>query len=145
MNTAKPKHVGRNISCIRLLRVMQQEALAAAMDVKLNTVIQIEKSRNVDDTQLLKVAKALGISVDGIKNFSEEAVIDYISKTGRKIGSGTTDEVTDNTIVPNNEPDCKCNTLHKLVDCYTENKRLYERLLDSEREKLGYLEKLLNK
>ena len=40
---------------------------------------------------------------------------------------------------------CTFNPLDKLVDAYEENKKLYERLLEAEKEKIAYLEKLLNK
>lgn len=149
MNIGKSNHIGRNISCIRLLRVMQQEALALAMGVKLHTVIQIERSRNVEEGQLLKVADALGISVDGIRNFSEEAVIDYILKSATNVDDKITNKIftpTKDSMInekSNVNSECNCNTLHKLVDSYTENKKLYERLLDSEKDKVGYLEKFI--
>ena len=37
------------------------------------------------------------------------------------------------------------NPLDKLIEAYDENKKLYERLLASEKEKISYLEKLADK
>jgi len=38
---------------------------------------------------------------------------------------------------------CAFNPLDKLVESYEENKKLYERLLKAEQDKIQYLEKLL--
>ena len=37
------------------------------------------------------------------------------------------------------------NPLDKLVEAYEENKKLYERLVQAERDKLSYLEELIKK
>jgi len=79
MSTAKPKHIGRNISRIRELRQMKQEALAQAMGVSQQTVSNLENSETIDDEKLSEVAKALGVSPEGIKQFSEEAVFNYFN------------------------------------------------------------------
>ena len=80
MNTAtKPKHIGRNISRIRELRGMKQEALAIAIGISQQSVSNIEGSETVEEEKLTEVAKALGVSVDAIKNFSEEAMINYFN------------------------------------------------------------------
>ena len=42
--TSKPKHIGRNISRIRELREMKQEALANAIGVSQQTISNIENS-----------------------------------------------------------------------------------------------------
>lgn len=74
----KSVHVGRNVSIIRFLRVMRRETLAGMMGVPIETVIHIESSSIVAEFLLLKVAEVLEVSVEGIKCFSEEAVLDYI-------------------------------------------------------------------
>jgi len=38
---------------------------------------------------------------------------------------------------------CTFNPVDKLIDVYEENKRLYERLLQAEKDKIAYLEKLI--
>ena len=82
MSTAiKPKHIGRNISRIRELKDMKQEALAQALGTSQQAVSAIENSENVDEQKLIEVAKALGVSVEAIKNFSEEAVFNIIGNT----------------------------------------------------------------
>jgi len=72
MSTAtKPKHIGRNISRIRELRGMKQEALAIAIGMSQQTISNIEGSETVDDEKLNVIAEALGVSAEAIKNFSD--------------------------------------------------------------------------
>lgn len=57
MNTAtKTKHIGRNISRIRELRGMKQEALAQAIGVSQQSVSNIEGSETVDEEKLKAIA-----------------------------------------------------------------------------------------
>lgn len=133
MNTAtKPKHIGRNISRIRELRGMKQEALAIAIGVSQQSVSNIEGSEIVDEEKLQAIAEVLGVTADGIKNYSDEAVFNII---------GNTVNNHDNASFFQYQP--TFNPLDKLVEAYEENKKLYERLVQAEKEKLEYLEKLL--
>ncbi|MGQ7945639.1 helix-turn-helix domain-containing protein [Flavobacterium sp. WC2509] len=131
--TAKPKHIGRNISRIRELREMKQEALAIALGVSQQTVSNMENSESIEDEKLAEVAKALGVNEAVLKNFSEEAVFNII---------GNTVNNHDNGALFNYQPNF--NPIEKLVEVFEENKKLYERLVQAEKEKNSYLEKLLN-
>lgn len=134
MNTTQnPGHLGRKISKIRELRGMKQEALAIALGVSQQTVSNIENSEKVEEALLEKVAKALEVSVEGIKNFSEEAVLNIIGNTYN----------VDNSSAVNYG--CTFNPLDKVVALFEEKEKLYERLLKAEKEKVEYLEKLFNK
>lgn len=136
METAtKPKHIGRNISRIRELRGMKQEVLATAIGVSQQSVSNIEASEIVDEEKLNAIAEVLGVSAEAIKNFSEEGVINYFNSFN---------EAVNNSHFGNNNH-CTFNPLDKLVESYEENKKLYERLVQSEKDKVVYLEKLLNK
>jgi transcriptional regulator with XRE-family HTH domain len=133
MNTAtKPKHIGRNISRIRELRGMKQEALAIAIGVSQQSVSNIEGSETVEEEKLKAIAEVLGVTPDGIKNYNDEAVFNII---------GNTVNNHDNASFFQYQP--TFNPLDKLVEAYEENKKLYERLLESEKEKITYLEKLI--
>lgn len=135
MNTAtKPKHIGRNISRIRELREMKQEALAMAIGVSQQTISNIENSETVDEDKLQEIAKALGVSTEAIKSFSEEAVINYFNNNFYDNSHST----VGNTL-------CTFNPLDKVVALYEEKEKLYERLLQAEKDKVTYLEKLLDK
>jgi transcriptional regulator with XRE-family HTH domain len=128
MNTTKPNHIGRKISRIRELRNMKQEALAHAMGTNQQAISILENSEVVEDEKLAEVAKALGVTVEAIKNFSEEAVINYFNTFN--------EAVTNSNFGHSNT--CNFNPLDKVVE-------LYERLVQAEKDKVVYLEKLLNK
>ena len=131
---AKPSHIGRKISRIRELRDMKQEALAQALGTNQQAISAIENSETIDEEKLIQVAKALGVTVEAIKNFSDEAAINYFNNFYDNSSGGN------GIFNPNH---CTFNPLDKLVEAYDENKKLYERLLESEKEKIAYLEKLL--
>ena len=134
MNTAeKTGHIGRKISKIRELRGMKQEALAIAIGVSQQTVSNIENSETVEETVLQKVADALEVTVEGIKNFSEEAVLNIIGNTYN----------VDNSSAVNYG--CTFNPLDKVIALFDEKEKLYERLLKAEQDKVAYLERLMAK
>jgi len=133
----KPYHIGRKISRIRELKDMKQEALAQALGMSQQTVSAIENSETIDEEKLIDVAKALGVTVEAIKNFSEEGMISYFNTFN--------DNSTANGLVNNtNSNNCTFHPLDKLMESVEENKKLYERLLQAEKDKIEYLEKLLN-
>jgi len=122
--TAKPNHIGRKISRIRELRDMKQEALAQALGTNQQAISIMENSETIEEEKLIEVAKALGVSVDAIKNFSEDAVLNIIGNTYH-----------DSSVVNGNAFNCNFNPLDKVIE-------LYERLLQAEKDKNDYLEKL---
>jgi transcriptional regulator with XRE-family HTH domain len=131
----KPKHIGRNISRIRELRGMKQEALAFAIGVTQQTVSNIEGSEAIEQEKLDAIAEVLGVSAEAIKNYSDEAVFNII---------GNTINNNDNASMNSNiQYQPTFNPLDKLIESYEENKKLYERLVQVEKEKNEYLEKLL--
>jgi transcriptional regulator with XRE-family HTH domain len=103
MSTAtKPKHIGRNISRIRELRGMKQEALAIAIGMSQQTISNIEGSETVDDEKLNVIAEALGVSAEAIKNFSDEAVLNIMGNT-----------LHDSSFINGNNYNCTFNPLDK--------------------------------
>ena len=132
----KPNHMGRKISRIRELKDMKQEALAQAMGTNQQAVSILENSETIDDEKLKEVAKALDVSVEAIKNFSDEGVINYFNTFNDSVSNSSFGQGTYNN-------ECTFNPLDKLVEVYEENKKLYERLLKSEQHKIEYLEKSL--
>lgn len=130
MSTAtKPSHIGRKISRIRELRGMKQETLAAELGISQQSVSSLEQSERVEDEKLEQVAKILGVTKEGIENFSEEAVFNIISNTFNSNDTSTLNAI-------NLQP--TFNPVDKVVE-------LYERLLDAEKKKVEYLEKLFKK
>lgn len=119
---AETLHIGRKISRIRELRGMKQEALAANLGISQQAISKIEQSENVEDEILEKIATVLGVQLDGLKRFNEEAIFQIINNTFTDSSSN------------NNNYLCTINPLEKVIE-------LYERLLQSEREKAELLKK----
>lgn len=109
-------HIGRKISRIREIRGIKQDYLAIELGVSQQTVSKIEQSEEVEDAMLEKIAGVLGVSAEAIKNFSEEVLIFHIQN------------MHDNASAYQYNYQCHYNPLDKVVE-------LYERLLQSEREK----------
>ncbi|WP_448103915.1 helix-turn-helix domain-containing protein [Pedobacter panaciterrae] len=112
-------HLGRKISRIRELRGMKQEALATELGISQQAISKLEQSEEIEDSTLDKVAKALGVTAEGIKHFTEETIFNNINN------------FHDNSIQNNFNP------IEKIVE-------LYERLLQSEREKVELLKGINN-
>ena len=125
----KPNHIGRKISRIRELRDMKQEALAQALGTNQQAISAMENSETIDEEKLVEVAKALGVTVEAIKNFSEDAILNIINNTFNTNDNGIAILKTE-SYHPNFNP------LDKVVE-------LYERLVQAEKDKVEYLEKLL--
>lgn len=130
MSTAtKQNHIGRKISRIRELKDMKQEALAQALGTNQQSISAMENSETIDDAKLVEVAKALGVSVEAIKNFTEENMINYFNS----FYDNSTSTGINGMFNPTH---CTFNPLDKVIE-------LYERMLQAEKEKVEYLEKLL--
>ncbi|MCC8409071.1 helix-turn-helix domain-containing protein [Mucilaginibacter sp. UR6-1] len=128
---AETLHIGRKIARIRELKGIKQEALAIDLGVSQQTISNIEKSDKIEEEVLEKIAKALGVPADAIKNFSEEAVINIISSTLHHTSG-----------LVNYNPTFTFNPIDKWLEVLEENKKLYnekvellERLLQAEKEK----------
>jgi len=134
MSTAtKPNHIGRKISRIRELKDMKQEALAQALGTNQQAVSIMENSETIDDEKLVAVAKALGVTVEAIKNFSEEAVFNYFNTFNEAVsGSNFGPQST-----------CTFNPLDKVVELYERLVQTEKELVKAEKEKVEYLEKVL--
>ncbi len=125
---AETIHIGRKIGRIRELRGIKQEFLASELGVSQQSISRIEQSETVEEDKLQQIAQVLGVTAEAIKNFSEEAVINIISST-----------LHDNAGSVNNNCTLNFNPMDKLLEVIEENKKLYERLLQSEREKVELL------
>ncbi|MXV52461.1 helix-turn-helix domain-containing protein [Pedobacter sp. HMF7647] len=122
--TARP-HIGRKISRIRELRGMKQDVLATELGISQQTISRIEASETVEEDMLKKIAGVLGVTTEAIENFSEEAVFNYFNNF-HDHSSGDFRQ------------HCTFNPLDKVIE-------LYERLVQAEKDKITYLEKLLRK
>lgn len=127
-------HEGRNIKRIREILGMKQEALAVELgeDWSQKKVSLLEQKEEIDQPLLEQVAKILKVPVESIKNFNEESAVNIIASNNNG---------QDNSAAVNFQ--CTFNPIDKWVEALEENKKLYERLLQAEREKVAILEKLI--
>ncbi len=135
METTSKKHLGRNISRIREMKGMKQETLAEILGISQQKMSVIENTEELDDTKLNEIAKALDVPANAIKEYSDERMINIISNNTFQDDSSAVKNLFNPTFNP----------IDKLVEAYDENKKLYERLLQPEKEKTTYLEQLLKK
>ncbi|MEI6316373.1 MAG: helix-turn-helix transcriptional regulator [bacterium] len=119
----KANHIGKKIERIRELRGMKQDTLAHGLGISQQAVSKMEQSKEIDDEKLLKVAEILGVTVDAIKNFNEDSVLNLIQNNN--------DNSANNSLIA-----YQFNPIEKIVE-------LYERLLTSEKQKVELLESLL--
>ncbi|MBU0696049.1 MAG: helix-turn-helix domain-containing protein [Bacteroidetes bacterium] len=120
-------HIGRKISRIRELRGMKQEALALELGISQQAVSKLEQSEKVEEEVLEKIAKALGVTAEAMKSFSDEAALNYFNT------------FNDSSTGAFNNFNCTFNPIDKIVALYDEKVALLERLLASEREKVELL------
>jgi transcriptional regulator with XRE-family HTH domain len=132
MNAEKKIHHGRNIKRLREMIGMKQDSLALELgdDWTQQRVSLLEGKETIDDPLLQQVAGALKMPVEAIKNFDEQGTINIIANT-----------FTGEASAYNENYKCNFNPLDKLMSVLEENKSLYERLLQSEREKIDILQK----
>lgn len=132
-------HHGRNIKRFREMFGLKQEALAIELgdDWSQKKVSRLEENEVVDDAILEQVAKVLKIPKEAIKNFSEEAAVNYFNTFNDSSASGTSSAY----FSPNST--FYINPVEEYNRLLEENKKLYERLLEAEKEKVALLEKLL--
>ncbi len=118
---ASRRHVGRNLQKIRVYLGMKQEALAADLGVSQQEISKIEKQEEIEGELLTQIATVLGVSAEVIKDFDVERAIYNINN------------IRDNTFEQGSTSIAQqFNPLDKIVE-------LYERLLQSEREKVELL------
>jgi transcriptional regulator with XRE-family HTH domain len=127
----KTVHEGRNVKRIREILGIKQDALASELGLSQQAVSALEQKEALDKDMLEKVAKALKVPAEAIKKFNEESVINNISCTFNDNAA--------NNVNYNSSP------ADKVLELFEENKRLYEALLKSEREKVALMEKMLDR
>jgi transcriptional regulator with XRE-family HTH domain len=117
---------------LREILGVKQEDLAERLQLSQQSVSNLENKDDLDDDTLEKVANALNIPAEAIKNFTDENAIHVISNN-----------FADSSIasVINNYP--INNPIERIVQLYEEKVALYERMLKSEQEKNALLEELI--
>lgn len=134
----KTIHQGRNVKRFREMLGIKQEALALDLgdDWNQRKISLLEQKDVIDEPLLLQIADVLKVPVDAIKNFDEEQAIHNIQNNydSAVVNSGPTINYK-----------CDFNPLEKWVEEIAENRKLYERLLQAEKEKMELLKQLLER
>lgn len=133
--TEKTIHEGRNVKRIREILGIKQDALAAELGLSQQAISALEQKEKIDEKILGDVAKVLKVPTEAIKNMTDDSAANFIN--------------TFNDSSVNNAPlgnfQCTFNPIDKLVEVFEENKRLYEKLLQAEKEKSELLVNMLEK
>jgi transcriptional regulator with XRE-family HTH domain len=126
----KKTHHGRNVRRLREMLGIKQEALAFDLDMTQQNFSRVEQKEEIEDQLLEKIANALKVPAEAIRNMNDEATINYINTFN------TSDTAISNVSSSNNGYNYNFNPIEKLVE-------LYERMLKTEQEKVATLEQIL--
>jgi transcriptional regulator with XRE-family HTH domain len=141
-NRQNKVHHGKNVKRFREMFSLKQEALAIELGEQWSQkrISVLESKEKIDEEILVEIAKALKIPVEAILTFDEEKTIMNIQNNYEGANSNQ------NGSNPNAYHECTFNPLDKLIETmeelknlYIENKNLYERLLQSERNQIEIL------
>jgi transcriptional regulator with XRE-family HTH domain len=127
-------HEGRNLKRIREILQVKQSALASELgsDWNQKKISQLEDKEFIEPNLLDEIANALKVPAQAIKDFNEESAYNIFGNT-----------VTNNDNVAFIQHNPTFNPIDKLIEVYEENKKLYERLLQAEKDKVDMLQKML--
>ncbi len=114
-------HIGQNVQRIRMYFGVKQEALATFLGISQQEVSRIEQQSDIEERMLSKIANVFGISSEVIRNFDVEKAICNINS------------ISDNAFEEGHA------SFSQQFDLTKKIVELYERLLQSEREKLELL------
>ena len=128
-------HQGRNVKRFREMLGIKQEALAFDLgdDWNQKKISLLEQKDVIEDNLLKQISNSLRIPVEAFQNFDEEQAVNIISNTFNDQSNGY-----------NYYPTFNVNPIEKWIEALEENKKLYERLLQVEREKNELLQKMLD-
>lgn len=122
-------HMGRKIERIRRLRGMTQTDLGEALGITKQAVSKMEQTEQIDDERIKEIAKALGVTDEGLKSFHEERVL--YNTINFYEGSGG---VSSSSISANNIESLHIFPIEKTIE-------VFEKLLEKEREKYEEVKK----
>lgn len=132
----KTIHQGRNVKRFREMLGIKQEALALELgeDWNQRKISLLEQKEEIEPEILDKIAKALKVPTEAIKNFDAETAIYNIQNNYE----GSNASATNVGPAAYMNYQCTFNPIDKIVE-------LYEALVKSEREKIELMQKILDK
>ncbi|WP_257669102.1 helix-turn-helix domain-containing protein [Parapedobacter tibetensis] len=131
MNTTAP-HFGRRIAFLRGLYRMTQGQLGEQSGFKQQEVSDFEGKPELADEVLMRLLGPLGITIERFKEMDEGAfgsTVYHVHDQAQAFGPFNTNNF---------------NPIEKVVELAGKNEELYERLLEAEKEKNVYLQRLLD-
>ncbi|TAN21112.1 MAG: XRE family transcriptional regulator [Chitinophagaceae bacterium] len=73
---SKPPNIGKKIERIRSLRGLSQSELGELLGgISKQAVSKMEQNDTMDEDRIKEVAKALGVTTEGLKKFNEESIL----------------------------------------------------------------------
>jgi len=124
------RHLGYNIKRLREILGVKQESLAERLNLTQQSVSKLENKGNINNETLEKIADAMNIPSYVIKYFSDEEALNIVSNN-----------FSDNIEAYNNTQ--INNLIEQIIELHEQKVLLYERMLQSEKEKVALLEDLL--
>jgi transcriptional regulator with XRE-family HTH domain len=76
---ANRTHLGYNVKRLREILGVKQEDLAERLQLSQQSISKIENKEELDNETLAKVANALNIPEDAIRNFTDEGAVHIVS------------------------------------------------------------------
>jgi len=126
LNSTNAAHIGRKIERVRRLRGFSQTQLGDKLGISKQAVSKLEQTEKLDDEKIKKVADALEVTEEGLKNYHEERVL-Y-----NTINFYDTSGVSASGICSNNIENLNTFDIHQAMS-------LYEKLLAVEKNKVDKL------
>ncbi|MGG9960197.1 XRE family transcriptional regulator [Ferruginibacter sp. SUN106] len=132
-------HHGRNVKRFREMLGIKQEALAHSMgeDWNQKKISLLESKEVIDDALLEQVAGIFKVPAVAIRNFDEERAVYNIQNNYEGSNTNASHINTNNT-------DCTINYTDRWIEALDKMEKIFERLLQVEKEKNELLQKLLD-
>jgi len=127
-------HEGRNVKRIREIMGVKQDALAIDLGITQQAVSLLEQKETIDAPVLEKIAKSLGVSVEAIKSYNEDAAINIVANTVTNHDNGS---------LFSYQP--TFNPLDKIIELYKEKEAMFERMLQDKDAMVNELKALVKK
>lgn len=115
-------HQGRNIKRFREILNINQDVLAEKVDISQQALSKLEQKPVIEEKMLVKVARALKIPVEALRNMPEEGAVNIIANT-----FNTSDHASWVGVPYQSNDYHIVNPIEKITE-------LYERIVELERE-----------
>lgn len=125
---SKP-HEGNNVKRLREILGIKQETLASGLNMTQQNVSAVETRETIEPELLERISKILNVPVEAIKNYNDEATMNFVTQN-------FSDHAVSHNVYGTNNYHSDPADRQKIID-------LYESLLKTEREKVELLEKQL--